>query len=229
MRTQRPLAISPAWLSLDQRLLSRPDEFELCERAEGYSIWKRRMPDDPNDLFRWEIHDLGAPHDRVFEIFVRRILDYHQHWTKEFVGGRVVAEPGPDTQVLYQQFDPGLPGVKKRDLCHVTVTRRLDDGSLLASHRSVDAVPEVAGFERIRWWGASLCVPGRAQGRSTLIYLDRENQGGAFPAWLMNLLMPRYLRYQCERLIELFAQGGPVGVHAKGAATAGAPLPASAR
>jgi hypothetical protein len=203
------LGQADAFLDRDHRLLIDPAGWRPAGRGPGHVLFRRREPDDPNDLFLWRIDRLEAPPARVQAAFVDRILDYHRHWTKEFQGGRVVAEPRPDAAVVYQTFDPGVPGVAKRDLCHLTVTRRLPSGAFLASHRPCDAVAKERGYERIRWWGASLCTAGPAPGTTTLGYLDRENQGGAFPHVLMNLLMPRYLREQCDRVIRFFADGGP--------------------
>jgi hypothetical protein len=41
------------------------------------------------------------------------------------------------------------------------------------------------------------------------MYLDRENQGGRFPAWLMNRMMPTHLVRQAEAVRDFFADGGP--------------------
>jgi hypothetical protein len=208
MITREWMAQSQDWLTTDHHLLTAPDGWSPRAPRGAFAIQRRAVPDDPNHLFRWRIDRLGAPAEAVFEAFVDRILENHGHWTREYTGGRVVDVLGPDARILYQQFDPGVPGVARRDLCYLAVTRRLPDGAIQASYRSVDAVPAVPGFTRIRWWGANLCVPGRG-GTSAMIYLDRENQGGAFPPWLMNLLMPRYLRAQCEALVRFFEGGGP--------------------
>jgi hypothetical protein len=98
--------------------------------------------------------------------------------------------------------------VAKRDLCSAEVVRDLGDGRLQASFRSVDAMPAQEGHVRIDWWGAVLCVP-IDDARSELIYLDRENQGGRFPAWLMNRMMTGYLVTQAEAVQHFFADGGP--------------------
>jgi hypothetical protein len=166
------------------------------------------MPDDPNLLFRWRLPLVNAPADVVFEGFVVRLLDYHREWTREYAGGHVVESPAPDTRVLYQRFVPGIPGVAPRDLCSAEVVRELPGGVKLASFRSLASLPKVAGHERIDWWGAALCTP-RGDGQSELIYLDRENQGGRFPAWLMNRMMTKYLVLQAEQVRRFFATGGP--------------------
>jgi hypothetical protein len=61
---------------------------------------------------------------------------------------------------------------------------------------------------RIDWWGAALCTP-IDDAHSELVYLDRENQGGHFPAWLMNRTMTTYLVRQAEAVQRFFADGGP--------------------
>jgi hypothetical protein len=169
------------------------------------------MPDDPNHLFRWRLPVVNASADVVVEGFVRRVLDYHQHWTKEFTGGHVVSTPEPHTRVIYQRFEPGLPGISPRDLCSAEVVKPLATGATLVSYRSIDTAPKVEGFERIDWWGAVLCRPIDAQ-RCELIYLDRENQGGRFPAWLMNRMMTKYLVVQAEAVRAFFRDGGPAAL-----------------
>lgn len=77
-----------------------------------------------------------------------------------------------------------------------------------ASYRSVDAVPVARPNRRIDWWGAVLCTPVDDT-TCELVYLDRENQGGRFPARLMNHVMPRYLVTQAEQVRRFFADGGP--------------------
>lgn len=197
------------WLDTDYRLLTDEAGWRLVREREDLRIWSRRMPDDKNRLFRWQLTALEASAEVVFEGFVRRLLDHHQHWTKEYVDGRVVDELDAGARVLYQRFDPGVPGISKRDLCSAEVHRELVGGALLASYRSVDGVPRERGYERIDWWGAALCTP-RDDGRSCdLSYLDRENQGGLFPAWLMNLMMPRYLVKQGVAVRAFFGGGGP--------------------
>lgn len=167
------------------------------------------MPDDENLLFRWHLSAVAAPADVVFEGFVRRLLEYHKEWTREFTGGHVVETLGHGARVLYQRFDPGVPGIKKRDLCSLEVTREVAKGIELASFRSVDRLPRDPCHERIDWWGAALCIT-RPDGRSSdLVYLDRENQGGLFPSWLMNRMMPKYLILQAEEVRRFFASGGP--------------------
>lgn len=172
-------------------------------------LWKRPMPDDPNDLFRWELPVVEATAEVVLEGFVRRLLEYHKEWTKEYAGGRVVETLSPEARVLYQRFEPGIPGISARDLCSIEVVSDQGPGDKLVSFRSIDRVPLEAGCERIDWWGAARMVT-RADGvTSTLTYLDRENQGGWFPTWLMNLTMPKYLVFQAENVQRFFRGGGP--------------------
>ena len=204
------LARAPEWLDTDHRLMTEPDGWRLRARHGRIVIHSRPTPDDRNDLFKWEMPEIGASHEIVFDAFVHRILDHHGAWVRAYTGGRLVETISDAAKVFYQQFDPGIPGVRTRDLCYLVVTRRVSDRVLQASYRSVDAVPEVKGFERIRWWGAHLCVEGSAPGTSSMIHLDRENQGGSFPAWLMNLSRPRHLRLRCEEIAKFFAGGGPL-------------------
>jgi hypothetical protein len=205
---------SSAWLEEDFRLMNDDAGWKLVVERADLAIWSRPMPDDPNLLFRWRLPIVGAPADVVFEGFVRRVLDYHREWTREFAGGHVVDTLGDDARVIYQRFDPGMPGIAKRDLCSLEVRRRPAPGVELASFRSVDRLPSEPKHERIDWWGAALCTT-RADGKtSELVYLDRENQGGRFPAWLMNRMMPKYLVLQAEGVRRFFADGGPTELRA---------------
>lgn len=197
------------WLKRDHALLTEPDGWRPRSAPAGIELWSRRMSDDANDLYRWRLPVVDAPAEVVFEGFVRRLLTYHKAWTREFVGGRIVEAPRPDTRIIYQHFDPGIPGISRRDLCSVEVVRDLAPGVKLASFRSVDRLPAEPGHTRIDWWGAALCRTLDGGKQSELIYLDRENQGGWLPAWFVNLTMPGYLTVQAEQVRRFFADGGP--------------------
>ena len=200
---------SEEWLVRDHALLTDPSGFDAIVEREDLQVWRRPMPDDPNHLFRWRLPSIGAPAEIVFEGFVHRLLEYHKEWTREFAGGRVVEQLGPSARILYQRFQPGIPGIAARDLCSIEVVRDLAPGVKLASFRSVDRLPAWPGAERIDWWGAALCTTHEGGKSSELVYLDRENQGGWFPAWLMNRMMTRYLVLQAEQVRRFFATGGP--------------------
>jgi hypothetical protein len=202
---------SESWLARDLELLTDGHAFRTLVQRDDLQIGSRPMPDDPNLLFRWRLPIVNASAEVVFEYFVHRLLEYHGEWTKEFAGGHVVAAPDERTRILYQRFRPGIPGISARDLCSAEVVRDLADGVKLASFRSVDAVPHERGYVRIDWWGAALCTPVD-DSHSELVYLDRENQGGHFPAWLMNRMMTRYLVQQAEQVRRFFATGGPSGL-----------------
>jgi hypothetical protein len=196
------------WLTRDLELINDAAAFRpLVERAD-LQIGSRPMPDDPNLLFRWRLPVVNAPADVVCEGFVHRLLDYHGEWTKEYVDGEVLSVPSPGTRNLHQRFAPGIPGIAKRDLCSAEAVAQLPDGALLASFRSVDVAPPLHRHIRIDWWGAALCTP-IDDAHSELVYLDRENQGGHFPAWLMNRTMTTYLVRQAEAVQRFFADGGP--------------------
>lgn len=205
------------WLEQDLALLRDAQGFRPRVAQADLEIGSRPMPDDPNLLFRWRLPVVDAPAAVVFEGFVHQLLEHHRVWTREFAGGEVLAEPAPGVRLLTQRFQPGVPGVAPRDLCSAEVVRALPGGVLQASYRSVDLAPRRAGVERIDWWGAVLCTPA-GEGHSELVYLDRENQGGRFPAWLMNLMMPRYLVLQAEAVRGFFADGGPPAVREAAAA-----------
>jgi hypothetical protein len=49
----------------------------------------------------------------------------------------------------------------------------------------------------------------RLDAGAELIYLDRENQGGCFLAWLMSRVMTEYLVLQAQQGRRFFATGGP--------------------
>ncbi len=203
------LARSAAWLAQDRELLTAVEGWKSLASRGDIGLWSRPMPDDANHLFRWRLPVVAAPPEVVFEGFVHRLLDYHKEWTKEFAGGHVVEVLSPQARILYQRFEPGIPGIAPRDLCSLEVVSEAAPGVLLASFRSVDRLPAERGYERIDWWGAALCTPLGDGQTSELTYLDRENQGGWFPTWLMNRMMPGYLLDQAEAVRRFFANGGP--------------------
>ena len=194
------------WLRRDLELLTKDEGWRALRVAAPVSLWSRAMPDDPNDLFRWRLPAVDAPAEAVFRCFVLDILEHHKVWTKEFVGGSVVDEPAPGVRILHQRFEPGIPGVTPRDLCAIEVARDLEPGVKLVSYRSVDRLSAVPGFVRIDWWGAALIRTVSDGTRSELTYLDRENQGGWFPTWLMNRMMPGYLVFQATQVQAFFAR-----------------------
>jgi hypothetical protein len=198
------------WLAQDHALLTDAAAFRSRIDRPDLQVGSRSMPDDPNHLFRWRLPFVAATAEVVFEGFVHRLLDYHKEWTREFVGGHVVETLAPGVRILYQRFKPGVPGISPRDLCSLEVVRELSPRIKLASFRSVDRLPHEPGYERIDWWGAALCTTSEDGKSSELIYLDRENQGGRFPHWLMNLAMPKYLVLQAEQVRSFFSSGGPI-------------------
>ena len=89
---------------------------------------------------------------------------------------------------------------------------QIDDTTLQTSFRSIiwEDKPVPNGFERIDWWGGHL-FEANPDGTSQLVLIDRENQGGQFPAFMMNLIMPQYLTHQFESIIKFFKNGGVDG------------------
>ena len=104
------------WLDADYALMTDDAGWQPRIERPDLAIWSRPMPGDKNDLFRWRLPVVNASPETVFEGFVRRLLEYHQEWTREFVGGRLVETLGPRARILYQRFQPGVPGIAARDL-----------------------------------------------------------------------------------------------------------------
>lgn len=213
-------ARADGWLARDHELLTTDDGWSPLRARDGVALWQRTMADDRNRLFRWRLPLVGAPADVVFEGFVHRLLEYHREWTREFDGGEVVEVLAPHARVLYQRFDPGVPGIRRRDLCSLELVRDVAPGVKQASFRSVDRLPAVARHHRIDWWGAALCTTHADGATSELTYLDRENQGGWIPAWAMNPAMPGYLVKQATAVGRFFADGGLAALRAPRAAGA---------
>jgi hypothetical protein len=200
------------WLDADLTLMTSDDGWRARSQKKGVQIWQRSFADDKNDLFRWRLPRVAAPHTEVFDVFVHKMVDYHHYWTAEYTGGYVVNELDENTQIVYQQFNPGVPFIAKRDLLYIQWSRQLDDRLWQTSFRSIalDTIPVPAGFERIDWWGGHL-FEANPDGTSQLILIDRENQGGRFPAFMMNLVMPNYLTHQFESIRQFFEKGGVAG------------------
>lgn len=203
-----------AWADHDLELMTTEKGWDLAAEKQGINIWRRSFPDDPNDLFKWEIPALEASHTEVFDVFRNRFHDYHQYWTKEYTGGYDVEILDDRARVAYQQYNSGIPLISNRDWLVVQWDRELDASNLQISFRSVvhEKRPRVKGYERITWWGAHL-FRANPDGTTSLAFLDRENQGGNFPPFLMNRMMPKYLIYQYRQIVEFFARGG-IAAHA---------------
>jgi|GEM_PF-5283068 len=198
-----------AWLDQDFSLMTSDAGWKESKQKNGMGIWKQAFSDDKNDLFRWKIPNVDANHREVFEVFTHKMIDYHHYWTAEYTGGFLVKEIDDNTQIIYQQFNPNRPFISKRDLLYIQWSRKIDDQTLQTSFRSIvlDTLPVPTGFERIDWWGAHLFA-ANADGTSQLVLIDRENQGGYFPSFLMNKVMPTYLIHQFESIIHFFKKGG---------------------
>jgi hypothetical protein len=204
-----------AWLDKDLALMTLSNGWKERSQKNGISIWQRPFPDDKNDLFRWRLPKIAAPHTEVFDVFTNKMIDYHQYWTAEYTGGYVVKKIDENTQIIYQQFNSGIPFISNRDLLYIQWSRKIGEKTIQTSFRSIvlDDFPKSEGFERIDWWGAHL-FEANEDGSSQLVLIDRENQGGFFPPLMMNLIMPKYLTHQFESIIKFFEKGG-VASHEK--------------
>jgi len=197
------------WLDEDLTLMTNDAGWKERSVNDGISIYQRSFADDKNDLFRWRLPKVGAGHNVVFDVFVNKMVDYHQYWTAEYSGGYLVKEIDDNTQIVYQQFNPGMPLIARRDLLYIQWSRKVDDRMMQTSFRSIvwDDIPVPAGFERIDWWGGHL-FEANNDGTSQLVLIDRENQGGRFPSVMMNMVMPQYLTKQFKSIVQFFAKGG---------------------
>jgi hypothetical protein len=203
------------WLDTDLALMTSDEGWKKHTQKKGINIWQRSFPDDKNDLFRWRLPRVAAPHEEVFDIFTHKMIDYHHYWTAEYTGGYVVKELAENAQIIYQQFNPNVPFISKRDLLYIQWSRKIDDQTMQTSFRSIILTdfPVPKGFERIDWWGGHL-FEANEDGTSQLVLIDRENQGGSFPSLMMNLIMPKYLTHQFESIVNFFEKGG-VEAHEK--------------
>jgi hypothetical protein len=204
-----------ARLDTDLALMTSNDGWKERSQKNGISIWQRPFTDDKNDLFKWLLPNVAAKHSEVFDVFTNKMLDYHHYWTAEYTGGYVVKEIDENTQIIYQQFNPNVPFISKRNLLYIQWSRKIDDKTIQTSFRSIVLedmlVPD--GFERIDWWGGHL-FEANDDGTSQLVLFDRENRGGLFPSFLMNQIMPKYLTHEFESIIKFFKNGG-VATHEK--------------
>lgn len=203
------------WLDKDLALMISDKDWKERTQKGDIKIWQRSFPDDKNDLFRWRLPKVAANHNEVFDVFTNKMVDYHHYWTAEYSGGYLVKEIDENTQIIYQQFDPNKPFISKRDLLYIQWSRKIDEKAIQTSFRSIvwEEIPLPKGFERIDWWGGHL-FEANEDGTSQLVLIDRENQGGFFPSFLMNKIMPQYLIHQFESIIKFFEKGG-VKTHEK--------------
>lgn len=197
------------WLDTDLALMTSNEGWKERSQKNGINIWQRSFSDDKNDLFRWRLPSVSAKHEEIFDVFTKKMIDYHQYWTAEYTGGFVVKEIDENTQIIYQQFNSGMPFISNRDLLYIQWSRKIDDKTIQTSFRSIiwEEMPVPEGFERIDWWGGHL-FEANADGTSQLVLIDRENQGGLFPSFMMNLIMPKYLTHQFESIVKFFEKGG---------------------
>lgn len=198
-----------AWHELDYNLMTSDEGFSVAAEKDGITIWRRPFPDDKNHLFKWVIKGLKVSHTELADIFTNQFHQYHQYWTKEYTGGYDPMIIDEEARLSYQQYDSGIPLISNRDWLVIQWSRVIDPTCIQLSFRTIkhDKQPPVKGYERIDWWGSHL-FEANADGTSNLYFIDRENQGGYFPAFLMNRMMPKYLIFQYKALIEFFEKGG---------------------
>jgi hypothetical protein len=201
-----------ASLDKDLALMISNDSWKERSIKNGISIYQRSFSDDKNDLFRWRLPNVAANHNEVFDVFTNKMIDYHHYWTAEYTGGYVVKVIDENTQIIYQQFNSGVPFISNRDLLYIQWSRHIDEKTIQTSFRSIvlEDMPVPKGSERIDWWGGHL-FEANEDGTSQLVLIDRENQGGHFPSFMMNLIMPKYLTHQFESIIKFFEKGGVKG------------------
>lgn len=197
------------WLDRDLALMTSDEGWKERTQKSDIKIWQRSFSDNKNALFRWRLPNVAASHAEVFDVFTNKMIDYHHYWTAEYMGGYVVKVIDENTQIIYQQFNPNKPFISKRDLLYIQWSRKVDEKTIQTSFRSIvsDEIPVPNGFERIDWWGGHI-FEANPDGSSQLVLIDRENQGGFFPSFLMNMIMPQYLIYQFESIITFFEKGG---------------------
>lgn len=203
------------WLRKDLELMAEEIGWKKRTENNGIPIFQRSFPDDKNDLFRWKLPKVAASFEEVHHVFTKQMIDYHHYWTAEYSGGFLVKEIGEHAQIVYQQFRSGIPLIANRDLLYVQWSKTLDNNRIQTSFRSIvmDDFPATPGFERIDWWGAHL-FQANEDGSSQLTLIDRENQGGNFLSFMMNLIMPNYLAHQFNSILTFFEKGG-TKTHAK--------------
>jgi hypothetical protein len=97
------------WLDQDLSLMQSDEGWRERTQKNGINIWQRSFSDDKNDLFRWRIPKIEAAHSEVYDVFVNKMIEYHHYWTAEYTGGFLVKELEEDVQIIYQQFNPGIP------------------------------------------------------------------------------------------------------------------------
>ncbi len=116
---------------------------------------------------------------------------------------------------MMPSFLPRFFGVMPRLLvaCYVTVARDNGDGCI--SCRSLPpAMYDASAAPRrtpvIDWYGAFRFqkVPGD-DAACTVCKLDREDQGGMFPAGLMNLTMPKFLAEEVTKATAFIRDNAP--------------------
>lgn len=198
-----------AAMQLDEKLMTSDNGWKVAKEKSGITIWTRSFPDDKNNMFKWVIPSLKADYKEVYDCIANHFHEYHQYFTVEYTGGYDVANPDEFNKVSYQQYDSGFKLISNRDWVVIQTTKVLNDKQIQIAYRSITHPdrPLVKGYERIDWWGGHI-FEDNGDGTTKLYFVDRENQGGMFPAFLMNQMMPGYLIKQVVAFEKFFEQGG---------------------
>jgi hypothetical protein len=114
-------------------------------------------------------------------------LDRKGAWDQLYVEGRVVANLTPVARVLYQHFSAPWP-VSHRDFAFLSVSKHLEDGSIISVGFSVDSplVPEVSGLVRGEMHMAGFILRQVAPKLTRMTYLVHIDPKGSIPTMVIN-------------------------------------------
>ncbi len=123
-----------------------------------------------------------------------------RNWTKEIKSTQLLLTCADNSQVWAQYmmptFLPRFFGVMPRLLMAAYVSTSTDSAAFVSCRSLpislIDLSPCPSGTPVINWYGAFRLSP-LSSSSCAVSKLDREDQGGSFPARLMNATMPKFL------------------------------------
>lgn len=127
--------------------------------------------------------------DQSPEAIITLIIDVNRkgEWDEMFVEGRVVVPLGERNRLSYQHFSAPWP-VSHRDFVYLSISRPLEDGSIISLGFSVESplVPEVRGLVRGHIYLAGFILRRIGPDTTRVTYIVHCDPRGSIPTMIIN-------------------------------------------
>jgi hypothetical protein len=201
------------WLKEDEALVRESDHWTVRrEKNEGdlrLTVRSRDDPSgDPNWLFSYYDHQVVELPLEVTTALYGSWVDLAQNWTKEQHFEKLLLE-SENVAIWFQFFLPPLLahicGAAPRALVAAYTFSSSENGPTVISNRSVPKkwVSSLPRSSVLLMWHGGFLLHAEGAQKTSIVKIDRENQGGWLPTWLMNhFLMVKYLNEESTAIVK---------------------------